>query len=123
VINLYPIIWGIKPFLMKTITIDEILLPTRKINNMQLKPSFSWVLKQITCLAQEPVSTCNASTKHVVEILDTKYDKAVLPGIVRDNCAHLILSHRELLLALLLCFEEHLLVHLVTGNYCLSLLN
>ncbi len=33
------------------------------------------VLKQNTCLAQEPVSTYNA-TKCIVEILDAKYEKA-----------------------------------------------
>ncbi len=44
-------------FKEKTITIDEVLLPVRNINNLQLKPSISRVLKQNTCLAQEPVST------------------------------------------------------------------
>jgi hypothetical protein len=89
----------------KTITINKILLPMRNINNLQLKPSISRVLKQKTCLAQDPVSTCNI-TKHVVEILDTKYDKADLPSIVNDNCAHLSPSHCKLLLGLLLRFEE-----------------
>ncbi len=42
----------------------------------------------------------------VMEILDAKYDKNDLPGIARDNCAHLSPSHQELLLALLLFFEE-----------------
>ncbi len=55
-------------------------------------------------MAQEPVSTHNA-TKHVIEILDAKYDKAYLPSIVKNNCAHLSTSHCNLLLALLLKFE------------------
>ena len=62
-------------------------------------------LKHNTCLAQEPESTQNA-TKRVVEILDAKYDKADIPGIVRDNCKHLKPSERESLLALLHKFEQ-----------------
>jgi hypothetical protein len=41
-------------FKEKTIAIDEILLPMRNINNLQLRPSISRALKQNTCLAQEP---------------------------------------------------------------------
>jgi hypothetical protein len=92
-------------FKEKTITIEEVLLSMRNINNLQLKPSISRALKQNTCLAQESVSTHNA-TKHVVEILDAKYDKADLPSIVKNNCTHLTTSHCNLLLALLLKFEE-----------------
>jgi hypothetical protein len=92
-------------FKEKTITIDEVLLPMRNINNLQVKPSISRVLKQNSCLAHEPVSTRNA-TKRVVEILDTKYDKADLSSIVKNNCTHLSTSHCNLLLALLLKFEE-----------------
>jgi hypothetical protein len=55
--------------------------------------------------SQEPAST-RSTTKHVVEILDTKYAKANLPAIVRDNCKHLSPSERELLLSLLLKFEQ-----------------
>jgi hypothetical protein len=40
-----------------------------------------------------------------VEILDTKYEKADLPAIVRDNCAHLSATDREKLLSMLLKFE------------------
>jgi hypothetical protein len=54
---------------------------------------------------QEPESTCNA-TKHVVEILDAKYDKADLPSIVKNYCAHLSMPHLNLLLPLLLKYEE-----------------
>ena len=55
--------------------------------------------------SQEPAST-RGTTKRVVEILDTKYAKANLPAIVRDNCKHLSPSERELLLSLLLKFEQ-----------------
>jgi hypothetical protein len=42
----------------------------------------------------------------VVEILDAKYDKADLPSIVKNNCAHLSTPHWNSLLALLLKYEE-----------------
>jgi hypothetical protein len=41
-----------------------------------------------------------------VEILDAKFDKADLPSIVKNNCAHLSTSHCNLLLALLFKFKE-----------------
>jgi hypothetical protein len=92
-------------FKERTITIDEILLPVRNIHNLQLKPSISRALKLNSSFAQEPASARNA-TKRVVEILDAKYDKADLPSIVKNNCAHLSTPHCNLLLALLLKFEE-----------------
>jgi hypothetical protein len=88
-------------FKEKTITIDEILLPMRNINNLQLKSSISRALKLKSSFAQEPISTRNA-TKRVVEILDAKYDKADLPSIVKNNCMHQSTPHCSLLLALLL---------------------
>jgi hypothetical protein len=54
-------------FKEKTITIDEILLPMRNINNLQLKTSISRALNLNTSFSQEPVSTQGA-TKPVVEI-------------------------------------------------------
>jgi hypothetical protein len=92
-------------FKVKTITIDEILLPMRNINNLQLKPSISRVLKLNSSFAQEPIYTCNTTTR-VVEILDAKYDKADLPSIVKSNCTHLSRPHCNSLLELLLKFEE-----------------
>jgi hypothetical protein len=92
-------------FKERTITIDDILLPMRNINNLQLKPSISRALKLNSSFAQEPASTRN-STKCIVEILDAKYDKADLPSIVKNNCTHLSTSHCNSLLALLLKFEE-----------------
>ncbi len=91
-------------FKERTITIDNILLPMRNINNLQLKPSISRVIKLNSSFAQEPASTCN-DTKRIVEILDAKYDKADLPSIVKNNCMHLSTSHCTLL-ALLLKFKE-----------------
>jgi hypothetical protein len=91
-------------FKEKTITIDEILLPMTNINNLQLKSSISRAFKHNSSFAQELVST-RIATKHAVEILDAKYDKADLPSIVKSNCVHLSTSHCNLLLALLLKFE------------------
>ncbi len=92
-------------FKERTITIDDILLPMRNINNLQLKPSIPRALQLNSCFAQEPASTRNA-TKCIMEILDAKYDKADLTSIVKNNCAHLSTSHCNSLLALLHKFEE-----------------
>jgi hypothetical protein len=86
-------------FKEKTITTDEILLPMRNINNLQLKPSISRDLTHNTSFSQEPVNT-HGTTKLVVAILDAKYAKADLPAIVRDNCKHLKPPEQELLLSL-----------------------
>ncbi len=92
-------------FKERTITIDDILLPMRNINNLQLEPSISRATKLNSSFAQEPASTRNA-TKRVLEILDAKYDRADLPSIVKNNCTHLSTSHCNLLLLLLLKFKE-----------------
>jgi hypothetical protein len=58
-------IGAVLDFKERTITIDEILLPMRNINNLQLKPSVSRALKLNSSFAQEPASTCNAITRVV----------------------------------------------------------
>ncbi len=88
----------------KTITIDKILLPMRSIANLQLKPRNTRALRENTCFAQEPISTCSA-TKRMVKILDAKYEKADLPAIIRENRSHLTASNRKKLLSVLLKFE------------------
>ncbi len=98
-------IGAVLDFKERTITIDEILLPMRNMNNLQLKSSISRVLKLNSSFAQEPASTRNA-TKHIGEILDAKYNKSDLPSIVKNNRAHLSMPHCNSLLALLLKFEE-----------------
>jgi hypothetical protein len=98
-------IGAVLDFKEKTITIDDVLLPMRNIKNLQLKSSILRGLKLNSSFAQEPASTRKA-TKCVVEIFDAKYDKADLPSILKSNCAHLSTSHRNLLLVLLLKFEE-----------------
>jgi hypothetical protein len=96
-------IGAVLDFKERTITIVDILLPMRNINNLQLKPSISRALKLNSSFAQEPASTRNA-TKCIVEILDAKYDKADIPSIVKNSCVHLSISHCNSLLALLLNF-------------------
>ncbi len=78
-------------FKESTIQIGKILLPMRNIANLQLKLSIAKVLCANTNHAQEPVSTPNA-TKHAVEILDAKHERADIPVIVKENSSHLILS-------------------------------
>ncbi len=92
-------------FQEKAITIDKILLPIRNNANLQLKPRITRALRKNTCFAQEPIST-HSATKGMVEIMDTKYEKADLPAIIRENCSHLKASDREKLLSVLLRFES-----------------
>ncbi len=97
---------GVKlDFQEKTITIDEILLPMRNIFNLQLKPRITRALTENTCFAQEPISTRSA-TNRMVKILDTKYEKADLPAIIRENCSHVTASDREKLLSVLPKFDS-----------------
>jgi hypothetical protein len=58
-------IGAVLDFKEKTITIDDILLPMRNINNLQLKSSISRAFKLNVNYAQKPKSTYNA-TKRVV---------------------------------------------------------
>jgi hypothetical protein len=96
---------GVKlDFQERILTIDKILLPMRNIANLQLKPRITRALRENTCFAQEPISTCS-ETKCVVEILNAKYEKADLPAIIRENCSHLTASDREKLLSVLLRFK------------------
>ncbi len=74
-------------FKAKTITIDEIILPMRNINNLQSSSTLCG-LKLNQSLAMEPQSTQDA-TKRATQILDAKYKKADLQSVVKDNCKHL----------------------------------
>ena len=86
----------------KTITIDEIILPMRNINNLSKSKIKSLVMH--TKLAQEPKSTEEA-TQRIIKILDAKYEKADLQAIVKNNCSHLNSNEQKLLLELLTEFE------------------
>ncbi len=73
---------GVKlDFQEKIITLDKILLPMRNIANLQLKPRITRALRENSCFSQEEIST-HSATKHVVKILDAKYEKADLAAII-----------------------------------------
>ena len=54
----------------------------------------------------EPATIVKA-TEHVTCILDAKYEKADLPKIVEENCTHLKVAKKEVLLWLLMHFVQH----------------
>ncbi len=83
----------------KMITVDKVKLPMQDINYLQGSSTLR-VLKLNHSLAVESHSTQDA-TKCVTQILDTKYKKADLQSIVRDNCKHLSANHQKKLLQLL----------------------
>ncbi len=81
------------------IIFDEVKLPMQNINFLQGSSTLR-ALKLNHSLAMEPKSTQDA-TKRVMRILDTKYQKADLQLIVRNNCKHLSANHQKKLLQLL----------------------
>jgi hypothetical protein len=85
------------------ITVDEVKLPMQNINYLQDSSSLH-ALRLNHSLAMEPQSTQDA-TKRVTWILDTKYQKADLQSIVRDNSKHLSTNHQQKLLQLLKKYE------------------
>jgi hypothetical protein len=87
----------------KMITIDEIILPMRIINNLQ-GTSILHALKHNHSLAMEPQSPQEA-TQHATRILDAKYNKADLQSVVKDNCKHLSANQQKKLLQLLKKYE------------------
>jgi hypothetical protein len=88
----------------KMITIDEIILPMRNINNLQ-GSSILQTVRHNHSLAMEPQSTQDA-TKHATQILDAKYSKADLESVFRDNCKHLSADQQKKLLQLLKKYES-----------------
>jgi hypothetical protein len=108
----YDIILGVKTmkefgiildFKDKMITIDEVKLPMRNINYLQGSSTIR-ALRLNHSLAMELQSTQDA-TKHVTQILDTKYQQADLQSIVRDNCKHLSATQQKKLLQLLTKYD------------------
>jgi hypothetical protein len=88
----------------KMMTIDEIILPMRNINNLQ-GSSMLRVLRHNHSLAMEPQSTQDA-TKRATQILDAKYSEGDLQSVVRDNCKHLKVDQQKMLLQLLKKYES-----------------
>jgi hypothetical protein len=105
----------------KMITIDEIILPMRIINNLQ-GSSMLRALRHNHSLAMEPQSTQDA-TKRATRILDAKYSKADLQSDVRDNCKHLKVDQQKKLLQLLKTYECSLMAPWVTGKQSWSPFN
>jgi hypothetical protein len=104
----YDLILGVKTmkkygiildFKDKMITVDEVKLPMQNIKYLQAYNTLH-ALKLNHSLAMEPQTTQDA-TKRVMRILDTKYQKADLQSIVRDNCKHLNADQQKKLLQLL----------------------
>jgi hypothetical protein len=87
----------------KMITIDEIVLPMRNINNLQ-GSSILRALRYHHSLAMELQSTQDAN-EHATWILDAKYSKADLQSVVRDNCKLLSANQQKKLLQLLKKYE------------------
>ena len=90
-------------FVEKTITIDDIILPMRNIENLQKSKTLRALAKN-NSLALEPTST-ESATQRIVKILDAKYEKADLQAIVNNSCSHLSSNHKHQLLKLLNEFE------------------
>jgi hypothetical protein len=88
----------------KAITIDEIILPMRNINNLQ-GSSILRALRHNHSLAMEPQCTQDA-TERASQVLDAKYSKADLQSVVRDNCKHLSAYQQKNLLQLLKKYES-----------------
>ncbi len=87
----------------KMITINEIILPMRNINNLQ-GSSILRALRHNHSLAMELQSTQDA-TQRAMQILDAKYSKADLQSVVRDNYKHLSADQQKKLLQLLKKYE------------------
>ena len=83
------------------ITIDEIILPVRKLKDLQTRQQRSAIIINAT----EPHSTAGA-TKRAVKILDAKYEAEDLPSIVKEQCNHLNENEQYKLLELLEEFAE-----------------
>ncbi len=90
-------------FRVKMITIDEVILSMRNINNLQ-GSSILCALKNNHSLAMEPQSTQD-TTQRATWILDAKHCKADLQSVVRDNCKYLSANQQKKLLQLLKIYK------------------
>ena len=88
----------------KTITMDDVILPMHTSLNLSKHQMVKDIKRFYYTLSPEPISTA-VTTKHVVEILDAKYEKADLPAICKA-LIHLTKDQQEQLLTLLQKYEE-----------------
>jgi len=92
-------------FFDKVITIDQIVLPMRSIEELPASNKRALRLNNSLAKNQEPKST-ELATRRIVEILDAKYEKANLPELVENECSHLNPVEKLQLLELLTEFED-----------------
>ena len=92
-------------FRTKEITIDEIILPMRDINNLSTSSKIEKAWSVNHSMVHEPKSTEEA-TQRAIHILDAKYEKADLQSVVDTNCPHLSLPDQNKLLELLTKYED-----------------
>jgi hypothetical protein len=90
-------------FRYRMISIDEVILPMRNINNLQ-GSSILRALKHNHSLAMELQSTQD-TTQRATQILYAKYSKADLQSVVSNNCKHLSANQQKKLLQLLKNYE------------------
>ncbi len=81
-------------FRTKEITIDEIILPMRDINNLSTSSKIEKAWSVNHSMVHEPKST-EEVTKRAIHILDAKYEKADLQTVVDTNCPHLSLPDQN----------------------------
>ena len=89
----------------KVITIDSIVLPMRSINDLTTSNKRALGFNNSIAKNVEPKST-ELATQRIVKILDAKYEKANLPDIIQNDCAHLNPTEQIKLLELLTEFED-----------------
>jgi hypothetical protein len=92
-------------FVDKVITIDQIVLPMRSIEELPTSNKKALRLNNSLAKNQEPKST-ESATRRIVEILDANYEKANLPELVENECSHLNPTEKLQLLELLTEFED-----------------
>ena len=85
----------------KTVTIDHVKLPIYSLQNM-CSPE---ILDNLYQEATEPTIS-RIATNWVTQILDTKYEMADMPKIVKYHCIHLNMLQRNELLPLTIQHEE-----------------
>ncbi len=89
----------------KMITIDEIILPMRNINNLP-GSNILRALRHNHSLAMVMSQCTQDATQCATQILDAKYSKADLKSVVRDNYKHLSANQQKKLLQLLRKYES-----------------
>ncbi len=88
-------------FSERVITLDGLQCPMKSDDELMDKNMLYNTYREAT----EPTST-KEETARVTKILDAKYEKADLPKVVQENCAHLTSDQKNALLRLLLKHED-----------------